>query len=151
MTTARPSAWHRATAAALCVLLSACLDGYPTEDAPRMDPGRMTREQLLVALNELGEEPHLDKRWRYALDARCELEVAVRNGATDRRRVVLEGAEIDARSADGVTEILLVPQAGGEGQAVTVLETRQWFDTVRAQSLLTHLELRCGTPAPPAA
>ena len=31
------------------------------------------------------------------------------------------------------------------------LETRRWSDTVRARSLLTHLEVRCGSPLPPTA
>ena len=136
---------------ALCVLLlSACPDGYPTEDVPQIEPSRMTQAQLLAALNELGKEPHLGKRWRYALHANCELEVSVRNGDTDRRRVVLEAAEVTARSVDGVSEIRLEPKTGGETQAVTVLETRRWSDTVRARSLLTHLEVSCGNPGVPA-
>ena len=31
------------------------------------------------------------------------------------------------------------------------LETRRCSDTVRARSLLTHLEVRCGSPLPPTA
>lgn len=136
---------------ALCVLLlSACPDGYPTEDVPQIEPSRMTQAQLLAALNELGKEPHLGKRWRYALHANCDLAVSVRNGDTDRRRVVLEGAEVTVRSVDGVSEIRLEPKTGGETHAVTALETRRWFDTVRAKSLLTHLEIRCGNPGAPA-
>ncbi len=132
---------------ALCVLLlAACPDGYPTADVPQIEPSRMTQAQLLAALNELGKEPHLGKRWRYALHANCELTVSVRNGDTDRRRVVLEGAEVTARSVDGVSAIRLEPKTGGETQAVTVLESRRWSDTVRARSLLTHLEVRCGNP-----
>jgi hypothetical protein len=142
----------RLAVAAPCVLsLAACFDGYPTEDVPQIDPARMTQAQLLAALNALGGEPHLGKRWRYALHANCELEVSVRNGDTERRRVVLEGAEINSRSVDGVSEIRLVPESDGETQAVTVLETRKWSDTVRARSLLTYLEVGCGRPAVPAA
>jgi hypothetical protein len=65
--------------------------------------------------------------------------------------VELEGAEVTTRSVDGVSEIRLVPKTGGETQAVTILETRRWSDTVRARSLLTHLEVRCGNPVVPAA
>lgn len=142
----------RVALAVLCVLsLAACFDGYPTEDAPQIDPGRMTRAQLLAALNALGSEPHLSKRWRYALHADCELEISVRDGDTDSRRVALEGAVVDSRSVDGVSEIRLVPKVDGETRAVTVLETRRWSDTVSARSLLTHLEVRCAYPAVPAA
>lgn len=131
--------------------LAACSDGYPTEDVAPIDPARMTQAQLLAALNALGRESHLGKRWHYVMHAGCELEVSLRDGAADRRRVVLEGAAIGTRSVDGVSEIRLVPKAGGEALAVTALETRRWSDTVRARSLLTHLEVRCGRPEVPPA
>jgi hypothetical protein len=38
-----------------------------------------------------------------------------------------------------------VPQM--EPAKMTLLETRRWPDAVRARSLLTQLELRCGQPA----
>lgn len=137
--------------AALSVLsLAACSDGYPTDDVAQIESARMTQPQLLAALNALGKEPHLGKRWSYALHANCELEVSVRDGGTERRRVTLEGAVVSTRSADGVTEILLVPKRGGDSQAVTVLATRKWADTVEARSLFSHLEVRCGNPAAPA-
>lgn len=132
-------------------LLAACSDGYPTGDVPQIDPARMSQAQLLAALNALGKEPHLGKRWQYALHPDCELEVSVRDLDTDRRRVLLEGAAVSTRSVDGVSEIRLVPRTGGETRGVTVLETRRWSDTVRARSLLTHLEVRCGNPVVPAA
>lgn len=142
---------HVVVAAVFALSSAACTDGYPTEDVPQIDPAGMTQAQLLAALNALGKEPHLGKRWRYALHANCELEVSVRDGDTDRRRIALEGAQVTTRSVDGVSEIRLEPKAGGETQALTVLETRRWSDTVRARSLLTHLEVRCGSPLPPAA
>lgn len=134
------------TGALYLLALGACSDGYPTEDEPQIDPGRMTQVQLLTALNELGAEPHLGRRWRYALRDGCDLEITVRDGERQRHRVVLEGVAITTRSADGMTEIRLVPKAGGEPRAVTALETRRWSDTVRARALLTHLEGQCGKP-----
>lgn len=140
----------RTALAGLCVLaLAACSDGYPTEDVAQIDPARMTQTELLDALNALGKKPHLRKRWRYDMQAGCELEVSVRNGDVDRSRVALEGADISARSVDGVSEIRLVPKTGGEPRAVTVLETRRWSDTIAVRSLLTQLEVRCGMPAAP--
>jgi hypothetical protein len=142
----------RATMAALCILsLAACSDGYPTEDVPQIDPARMTPAQLLEALNALGEEPHLGKRWRYALHANCELEVSVRNGDADHRHVVLEGGVVEARSVNGLTEILLIPEVGGDKQAVTVFATRRWTDMVQAKSLLARLQARCGSISIPTA
>lgn len=138
-------------ALSLTLTQTACSDGYPTQDVPQVDPAQMTQAQLLAALNELGDEPHLGKRWRYALQADCELAISVRNGDTQRFRIALEGAEVATRSVDGVSEIRLVPGAGEETQAVTVLETRTWSDTILAKSLLTHLEVRCGEPAAPGA
>jgi hypothetical protein len=110
-----------------------------------------TQAQLLAALNAPGREPQLGKRGRYATPAHCELQASVPNGDPDRRRVVLEGAEVTSQSADGVSETRLVPKVGGEAQAVTVLENRRWSYTVRARSLLTYLGLRCGALAAPGA
>jgi len=138
--------------AALCLpLLAACTDGYPTDDVPQIDLARMSQAQLLAELNTLGAQPRLGKRWRYALQAHCELEISVRNGSTDRRLVGLEDAEMSTRSADGVTEIQLTPKAGDDAQAVTVLETRRWSDTVKVRSLITQLEQRCGRQSEPTA
>jgi hypothetical protein len=131
--------------------LVACSDGYPTEDEPSIDPARMSQAQLLAALNELGAGPHLGKRWRYALRDGCQLEITVRDGERQRHRVELEGAAVASRSADGLMEILLVPETGGEAQAVTALETRRWSDTVMARALLTQLEVRCDAPLAPSA
>lgn len=148
----RPHAYRRGGLWASCLLwLAACTDGYPTDDEPRNDPIRMTRSQLLAALDALGARPHLGKRWRYALHAPCEVEVSVRNGASERRRVGLEGAVVSSRSVDGLTEILLVPTPGDIAHAVTVFETRKWTDTVEARLLFTQLELSCGGPAIPPA
>jgi len=144
--TPKPSLWH-ALAAALCGLsVAACFDGYPTEDVVQISPSQMTQTQLLSELNALGQSPDLDKQWRYVLREPCELEVIARNGDIERGRVVLEGSWLDARSANGVTAIVLVPEGGGDNEAVTVLETRKWVDTVKAQSLLTHLEMQCNGP-----
>jgi len=129
--------------------MTACADGYPTEDSPLPDPAVMSQAQLLAALNAMGDESASGKRWHYSLDAGCTLEISVRKGGTTRHRVLLEGAEVTTRSFDGLTEIRLVPRAGGEARALTVLETRRWPDTVRARSLLTHLEARCGQPLSP--
>mgnify|MGYP000990969545 CR=1 FL=1 len=101
----------RWAAALVLPALMACTDGYPTEDVPQIDPARMTQAQLLAALNDLGQEPHLGKRWRYRVDPGCELEVRTRD---NRRRLVLEGAAVTQRSKDGLTEVLLVPKDGGE-------------------------------------
>jgi len=133
---------------ALCVLsLAACPVGYPIEDVPPIDPARMTQAQLLAALNGLGAEPDLGKRWRYALDADCELQVRARNGDVHRSRVALVGAAVDTRSVDGQTAILWLPNDSDETPAVAVLAAREWTDAVTVRSLLTHLEMRCDSPA----
>ena len=141
------SRWRRHWAgwtAACCVLsLAACAEGYPSEDVAPIDPARMSQAELLSALNDLGKEPHLDRRWRYALRPNCELEVSVRGGAGPQGRVALDGAEVSTRAVENRSEIRLVPKGGDDAQALTVLASRRWSDTVRARSLLTHLELRC--------
>lgn len=135
----------RWAAALLLPALMACTDGYPTEDVPQIDPARMTQAQLLQALNEMGRQPHLGKRWHYRLEPGCELEVRTQ-GDEGRHGFVLEGASVTLRSKDGLTEVLLVPKNGGDPGSVVVLETRRWSDTVRARSLFTFLEVSCGQP-----
>jgi hypothetical protein len=135
--------WRAATTALCLHLLAACADGYPSEDAAQIEPARMTKAQLLAALNELGEVPQLRSRWRYTLHPQCELEVSERGDDAGPRRVAIEGAELRSRSADGMSQILLVPAGQGQAQAVTLLETREWSDVLLARSLLTHLERQC--------
>jgi hypothetical protein len=136
-------------ALASTILLGACTDGYPSGDAPLFEPSRMTQAQLLEELNELGAEPMLDKRWRYTLEAGCELRISVRKGQPPERRVPLVGTGVDVRSARDRTEVLLLPPSGDESAAVVVLETRRWTDTVSARLLLTHLEMSCRRPHEP--
>lgn len=142
------------SAAAACALtwalaLAACADGYPTEDEPRLDPSGMSRPQLLDALNDLGAEQRLGKRWRYTLDAGCMLDVDVQRGDPPRRRVGVADSRVDTREVDGLTHVRLTPRDGkAEAPSVVVLETPKWTDGVRARSLLAQLALRCRPPAP---
>lgn len=133
---------------ATCLLLSACSDGYPTEDLPQVDPASLSQAGLVQALNALGNEPQLDKRWQYELVQGCELQVRVRKGTPPERRLVLEGATIEQRSRQGLHEVLLLPEAGRESDAIVVLASPRWTDAVRMRSLLTHLELSCGDRLP---
>ena len=132
---------------AACLLLSACSDGYPTEDVPQVDPASLSQAGLIQALNALGDEPQLDKRWQYELVQGCELHVKVRKGTPRERRLVLEGATIEQRSQQGLHEVLLA-EAGSESDAIVVLASPRWTDAVRMRSLLTHLELSCGDRLP---
>lgn len=133
---------------ATLLLLSACSDGYPTEDEPQVDHASLDQPGLIQALNALGDEPQLDRRWHYDLAEGCELQAKVRKGKPPERRLILEGATIQLRSREGLTEVLLLPREGGEPAAIVVLESPRWTDAVRIRSLLTHLELSCGRGSP---
>jgi hypothetical protein len=127
--------------------LAACSDGYPTEDVPQIDPAVMTLPQLLDALDELGQDAQPGTRWRYTLREGCKLDISVRDEERQRHRVAMHRVVIETRSADGTTEILLVPHGGDASGAITALETRRWPDTIRARSLFTRLEARCRASA----
>lgn len=60
----------------LTLAQTACSDVGPTQDLPQVDAAQMMQTQLLAALNDLGREPHLGKRWRYASQANCELAIS---------------------------------------------------------------------------
>jgi hypothetical protein len=141
---------HLAPLAGVVCVLAACTDGYPTEDAPHMDPAQMTQAQLLQAMNQLGSEKHLGARWRYALADGCRLDIQVRNGAPEARSVPLEGAEIEVDTEDKVFHIFVLPAGGADAAPVPALQSRQWVDSVRMQSLLAYLERSCSA-APAAA
>jgi len=129
------------------VMLGACGDGYPTEDAPMADPSSMDRTQLLSALNDLGSGPYQRDRWRYALDAECTLEIRVPGTDPARLLVDLRGASISSRGEDGTTEVQVIEEGETDEVPTTVIATNHWADSLLAKSLFTHLVQRCDDPS----
>ena len=144
----RGCVWRPGTLACMA-LVAACKQGYPTADEPVKNPAVMTRKQLLVEMNRMGEQRHLEQQWRYRMKPDCVLEVrAVRDaGATQPVAVPLDGATIEVRvDDDDKTFEVQVRPADRTGQAVPVLvlEGGKWTDSVGMRSLLQHLQRHCG-------
>lgn len=145
----------RAAVAGLATLLVACSDGYPSADAPRLQPRLMSAGELVDALNELGARRHLEQRWRYKLLADCRLEVSVQHGLRRRsvEQVLLSGADVrvqfdpDARVYDVRVQPSVEETADESG--VSALKTTRWSDNVQVQSLLQHLVQACDADTGP--
>ncbi|KQP12248.1 hypothetical protein [Pseudorhodoferax sp. Leaf267] len=126
--------------------LTACVDGYPTEDAPLLDESAMSVAQLLATLNGVGGRPHLAAHYRYAMAGDCVLQVtAGRRGAEATAQLPLAGAEVQIRTADGEEDwqVLLRPAGAADAAPVPMLQGGKWAEAVQARSLVQQLQRRC--------
>lgn len=138
-----------------CILLSAwalaggaaCTDGYPTQDAPVVDPSKMTQPQRLAKMNALGDDAHSEHQWTYALLPGCVLSVHL-DGATGPRPAVhvpLMGAavKVSADRASDAFNVDIFPSAPADHDEVTVLQATQWADAVGMARVLRFVEMGC--------
>ncbi|WP_326535509.1 hypothetical protein [Pseudorhodoferax sp.] len=136
---------QRLAALATALLLAGC-DGYPTEDAPRLDESALSVPQLLQSLDQVGARSHLRARYRHALAPGCVLEVRADND--EALRVPLDGAEITTRLTDEDApdhEVLVYArgQTRGDDAPAIVQQGGRWVDWVQTRSLLQQLQRRC--------
>jgi hypothetical protein len=130
------------------------VDGYPSEDAPDVNPGEMTQAQRIEAMNRLGAGANPNVRWRYQLLPECTVEVMARRAG--RRSLVLRLSLLDASigldfdKGNSTHEVRVRPQQGLNQQDVSVLDSPRWTDAVVMQSLLNHVQQGCSEvdPAP---
>jgi hypothetical protein len=141
----RQGRWHVFALVVVAAFGVACSDGYPTQDAPQVNPVDMTLQELLQQLNQIGDQAHLDRRWQYALASGCELTVLTSKRFRGERKAVmpLTGAEISMR-AEGPDsyEVLIQPSTEAK-QELIALEGGTWADGLRMRSLLDFLRIRC--------
>lgn len=133
-----------AFAAAAMALGAACLDGYPTQDAPLSDPFEMTQTQRLAHMNVLGSQAHPERRWSYGLMPGCVLRIDVDgpNGPRPPLAIPLLGAavQVAADKADGTFD---VDVARGLAPAASVLEAADWGQAGWMQLLLRVVQKGC--------
>jgi hypothetical protein len=146
----------RRSAVLLCLLAflgAACSDGYPTEDVPATSPSEMTRSELLEKMNSLGDQPGLDRRWRYDLSPSCQLTVTATAGGIfgSSQSVVapLEHADITMRfdDTDEKFDVRVVPAPAPSALEVSVLEGGGWPVALQMKASLEHLRMHCGRKA----
>lgn len=140
------AARRRGTLAGLAMLLAACVDGYPDEDAPNVHPRDMSAQQRIAVMNQIGKDASPRGRWRYRLVSSCSLQ-ASQGPAWSRESVTvqLQGTSVSMRRDDGLEAFVvqLVPDQASAQEAVTVLDTLQWTDAVQMRSMLELLRLDC--------
>lgn len=134
---------------ACCALLmgTACMEGYPKEDALIVNPFNMTQQQRLVAMNSIGDDAHAQRSWSYALLPGCVLQIDVdgEQGPRPALQVPLLGSVIEiARDQEDNTFNVAVAEPGDSAQsAASVLESQDWGIASKTQLLLRVLQRGC--------
>lgn len=150
---ARPPAgvlarWRLALAVGMVVVGAACMDGYPQQDAPALDPFTMTQGQRLAHMNVLGGEAHAERRWSYELLPGCVLRIDVDGKAGPRPSfdIPLLGAAVTLANdrADATFDVnVATGLAHRQEAAVSVLEAQNWVHASGMQLLLRVLQKGC--------
>lgn len=145
------ASWRRLLLVNGLLLVTACSDGYPVDDTGVLSSSEMNVNQLVTAMNLIGEKPYLAHRWRYALEPGCVLEVKVRRSGVGRQTVAVNLREADVvmkkGSADEAFDIRLEPAGQTSAAQVPVLEGGKWGEAVQMRSLLIHLQRSCDSTA----
>lgn len=134
----------------LALLLGACSQGYPGEDAPLISPFDMGNEQRLLALNEIGKSAHPDSRWTFSLDAECRLQMDhKRKGSRGLKQVFVLQQSMDVNlgfdKTDKTFGVHLMADAGKGAQRLGVLlESPAWTEASQAELLFQLLIRDCG-------
>ena len=129
---------------------TACTDGYPTKDVPLVRPETMSTTELLQQLDLVGEQAHLDRRWRYTLTPGCQLIVSTSKSFGSERKweADLRGAEFSMRAEAADAFEVLIGGTVEPRREVIAFEGGTWTDGVRIRSLLDHLRQRCSALLP---
>ena len=136
---------------ACCALLmgTACIDGYPTQDAFILNPFNMTQQQRLVAMNTIGDGAHSQRSWSYALLPGCVLRIDVDGelGPHPAFEVALLGSVIEIDRADDTFNVAVAEPGDRSQAAAAVLQSEDWALASRTQLLLRVLQRGCSDAA----
>ncbi|MBV7539744.1 hypothetical protein [Acidovorax sp. sic0104] len=140
--------WRLALAVGMVGVGAACMDGYPEQDAPALDPFAMTQGQRLAHMNVLGGEAHAERRWSYVLLPGCVLRIDVDGEAGPRPSfdIPLLGAAVTLANdrADATFDVnVATGRAHTDDAAVSVLEAQNWVHASGMQLLLRVLQKGC--------
>jgi len=138
--------WRLAFAVMAVTLSVACMDGYPTQDVPSIDPLQMTQEQRLAQMNSLGGSAHPDSRWSYELLPGCVLRIDLdgKAGPIQAIDVPLQGSTVRVATdkIDDTFDVKVQPASHALGE-ITVLEAQAWADAVGLSRVLRVMEKGC--------
>lgn len=140
--------WRLLLAVGMVAAGAACMDGYPQQDAPALDPFAMTQMQRLAHMNLLGSEAHAERRWSYELLPGCVLRIDVDGKAGPRPSfdIPLLGAAVTLANdrADATFDVNVAPgRVPADPATVSVLEAQNWVHASGMQLMLRVLQKGC--------
>lgn len=129
------------------LFLSACLDGYPTEDEVGLTAIEMSQPQRLVAMNELGQEAHPELTWLYRAMPGCRLEWTVHGADAGKKTVHLPlsgiGIDLSFDKVDRIYNVQVRPAEASGLNELTVLQSTHWIDAIEMRLLLRWFQIDC--------
>lgn len=139
--------WRVAFAALAVAVGTACMDGYPTQDAPAIDPFAMTQHQRLAHMNALGDSAHSNRKWSYDLLLGCVLRIDVDGPAGPRAAwdIPLLGASVKVATnkTDATFDVEIKPPSPAAPTVTTVLEAQEWVHAIGMSRTLRVVEKGC--------
>ena len=139
--------WRLAFAMLAVTVGAACTDGYPTKDAPAIDPLDMTQHQRLAQMNALGSDAHPDRTWSYDLLPGCVLRIDFDGKAGPRAAmdIPLLGASVKVATdkADDTFDVEVKPINPAAQGEITVLEAQAWAHAIGMSRILRVVEKGC--------
>ncbi len=139
--------WRLEFAVLAVAVGAACTDGYPTQDAPAIDPLDMTQHQRLAQMNALGSDAHPDRRWSYDLLPGCVLRIDFDGEAGPRAamEIPLMGATVKVATdkADETFDVEVKPTTPATQGEITVLEAQEWAHAIGMSRILRVVEKGC--------
>lgn len=131
------------------LFLSACLDGYPTEDEVNLTPLEMSQTQRLETMNQLGQEAHPELTWLYRAMPGCSLQWTVHGGDSGKKtfNLPLRGAGVDLsfNKADQIYGVQVRPADASDLNELTVLLSKKWADAIKLSQLVRSFQVGCHT------
>ena len=141
----RRHCWRLPVALYAVLLCAACVDSYPTEDAPFVV--NMTQSQRLDEMNDIGDQAYLDVLWRYELLPACQLKVVKGTLLTNRKTVVVPclASKVVKRfdRTDKTYDVYLKLVGHPSVPKISVFEGGDWVDTTEFIALLKHVQRDC--------
>ena len=129
------------------VFFSGCMDTYPTEDEVSILPGEMTQAEQLQAMNQLGQEAHPERTWRYRAMPDCHLQWTAQCGdaGTETAQMPLWGAAIDLRrdKIDQVYGVQVRPAGASSLEELTVMRSKDWVQAIEISHLVRWFQIGC--------
>lgn len=130
----------------LAVLLTACAEGYATDDEPLVLSSDMTRQQALEAMNRIGAQGYLSHEWDFELNAGCVLVIDAQRRFSNRPTVTVPLGMSQVTMVRDETDTrfdVVVRPVNMSALQTTVIEGATWPDAAQMKWLLDYIPRHC--------